>query len=61
MINHKFNLEKYFPQILYKIDIDGLTKINEASGLIAESIDSQYINNSTFRPLSESSANYLLN
>ena len=61
MINHKFNLEKYFPQILYKIDIDGLTKINEASGLIAESIDSQYINNSTFRPLSESSANYLPN
>ena len=61
MINHKFNLEKYFPQILYKIDINGLTKINEASGLIVESIDSQYINNSTFRPLSESSANYLLN
>ena len=61
MINHKFNLEKYFPQILYKIDINGLTKINEASGLIVESVDSQYINNSTFRPLSESSANYLLN
>ena len=61
MINHKFNLEKYFPQILYKIDFNGLTKINEASGLIVESIDSQYINNSTFRPLSESSANYLLN
>ena len=61
MINHKFNLEKYFPEIFYKIDFNGLTKINEASGLIVESVDSQYINNSTFRPLSGSSANYLLN
>ena len=46
MINHKSSLE-----ILYRID----NWINEASGWIIELIESQYINISTYRPLSGSS------
>ena len=49
MINYKFDLVKSFQEILYRID----NWINEGSGWIVESIDSQYINISTFKPLSE--------
>ena len=51
MINHKFDLDKSFQQILYRID----NWINEGSGWIVELIESQYINISTYRPLSGSS------
>ena len=47
VISHKFNLDKSFQKILYKID----NWINEGSGWIIESINSQYINISTYRPL----------
>ena len=47
MINSKFDLDKCFQEILYRID----NWINESSGWIVESIESQYINISTFRPL----------
>ena len=51
MINQIFNLENYFQEILYLIDV----WINERSDWIVESIESQYINISTYRPLSGSS------
>ena len=51
MINHKFGLDKSFQEILYRID----NWINEGSGWIVEFIESQYINVSTYRPLSGSS------
>ena len=51
MINHKFSLENAFQEILYRID----NWINEGSGWIVKSIESQYINISTYRPLSGSS------
>ena len=47
MINSKFDLDKCFQEILYRID----NWINESSGWILESIESQYINISTYRPL----------
>ena len=50
MINHKFSLENAFQEILYRID----NWINEGSGWIVELIESQYINVSTYRPLSGS-------
>ena len=50
MINHKFSLENAFQEILYRID----NWINEGSGWIVELIESQYINISTYRPLSGS-------
>ena len=50
VINHRFRLENYFQEILYMIDV----WINEGSGWIVESIESQYINISTYRPLSGS-------
>ena len=49
--NHKFKLEKSFEEILYMIDI----WINNGSGWIIELIESQYINISTYSPLSGSS------
>ena len=49
VINHKFNLENAFQEILYLID----NWINKAYGWIVESIESQCINVSTYRPLSE--------
>ena len=49
--NHVFRLEKSFEEILYMIDV----WINNESGWIIELIESQYINISTYRPLSESS------
>ena len=51
VINHKFGLENAFQEILYRID----NWINEGSGWIVELIESQYINISTYRPLSGSS------
>ena len=51
MINHRFRLENAFQEILYLID----AWINKASGWIVESIESQYINISTYRPLSRRS------
>ena len=46
-----FRLEKSFEEILYMIDV----WINNGSGWIIELIESQYINISTYRPLSGSS------
>ena len=51
LINHRFKLENYFQEILHLID----NCINEGSGWIVESIESQYINISAYRPLSGSS------
>ena len=50
VINHRFRLENYFQGILYMIDVC----INNASVWNVESIKSQYINISAYRPLSES-------
>ena len=51
LTNHIFKLEKSFEEILYMIDV----WINSGSGWIIEIIESQYINISTYRPLSGSS------
>ena len=51
VINHRFRLENSFQEILYTIDV----WINKGSGWNVESIESQYINISTYRPLSGSS------
>ena len=51
MINHRFKLEESFQEILYVID----ASINNRSGWITQSIESQYINISTYRPWSGSS------
>ena len=50
VINHRFRLENYFQEILYMIDV----WINKGSGWNLELIESQYINISTYRPLSGS-------
>ena len=51
VINHRFRLENSFQEILYMIDV----WINNGSGWNVESIESQYINISTYRPLAGSS------
>ena len=51
MINHKFDLEKAFQEILYSIEL----WVNEIFDWIIEKIHSQYINISHFRPSSWSS------
>ena len=51
VINHRYILDKSFQEILYRID----AWVNGGSGWIIESIESQYINISTYRPLVESS------
>ena len=51
IINKRFKLEHAFQEILYRID----AWINKGSGWIIESIESQYINISTYRPLIGSS------
>ena len=51
MRNHKFSLGNVFQNILYRID----DWINEWSGWIDELVESQYIDISTYRPLSGSS------
>ena len=48
---HMFRLENSFEEILYMIDV----WINNGSGWIIELIQSQYINISTYRPLSGNS------
>ena len=48
VINHRLKVENSFQEILYMID----AWINEGCGWIVESIKSQYINISTYRPLS---------
>ena len=50
VINHEFNLENAFQEMLYSFD----NWINEGSGWIIELIESQYISVSTYRPLSRS-------
>ena len=49
--NKRFKLQNAFQEILYRIDC----WINEGSGWIIESIESQYINISSYRPLLGSS------
>ena len=51
VINHRFRLENSFQEILYMIDV----WINNGSGWNVESIESQCINISTYRPLAGSS------
>ena len=51
VINDTLTLENYFQEILYMID----AWINKRSGLNVELIKAQYINVSTYRPLSGSS------
>ena len=51
VINNRFKLEDSFQEIVYMI----VAWINEGSGWIVESIESQCINISTYRPLSGSS------
>ena len=51
IINDRYKLDQSFQEILYKID----AWINKGSGWIIESIESQYINISTYRPLAGSS------
>ena len=48
VINYRFKLENSFQNFLYLTD----NWINKGSGWIVESIESQYINISTYRPLS---------
>ena len=52
VINQRFRLENYFQEILYMIDV----WIDKGSGWNVESIESQNINISTYRPLSGSSS-----
>ena len=51
VINHRYKLNKYFQETLYRIH----AWINRVSGWIIELIESQYINFSTYRPLVGSS------
>ena len=51
VINHIYKLNKSFQEILYRVD----AWINKGSGWIIESIESQYINISTYRLLVGSS------
>ena len=48
MTNHKVSLKNAFQEISYRID----NWINQGSGWIVELIESQFINVSTYRPLS---------
>ena len=47
MINHKFSLDKSFQEIWYRIE----NWSNEGSSWIVELVKSQYINISTYIPL----------
>ena len=47
VINHRYKINKSFQEILYRID----AWINDGSGYIVESIQSQYINITTYKPL----------
>ena len=57
VINHWFRLKNSFQEILYMIDV----WINKGFGWNVESIESQYINISTYIPLSGNSYIDLLN
>ena len=50
VINYRFRLENSFQEIVYMINV----WINNGSGWNVESTESQYINISTYRPLSGS-------
>ena len=47
VINHEFNLDTSFQEILYRM----YNWINEGSGWIVESIDGEYVNISAYSPL----------
>ena len=47
VINHKFDLDKSFQEILCRVD----NWIHESSSWFIESVESQYVNVSTYRPL----------
>ena len=47
IIYHRYKLDKYFQEILYRIH----AWINEGSGWIIELIELQYINDSAYKPL----------
>ena len=51
VISHRYKLNQSFQEILHRID----AWVNKRSGWIIESIESQYINISTYRPLVGSS------
>ena len=51
VINHRYKLNKSFQEILCRID----AWINKGSGWIVESIESQYINITAYKPLVGSS------
>ena len=51
MVNHKLSLGNAFEKILYMVD----NWVNKGSGWIVESVESQYIKISTYRPLTGSS------
>ena len=51
VINSEFSLDKYFQEVLYRID----NWINEGSGWIIESINSEYVNISMYSLLIGSS------
>ena len=50
-MNHRYELNKSFQEILYRTD----ACINKGSGWIVESIELQYINITTYKPLVGSS------
>ena len=51
MLSYRFRRENAFQKILYRID----SWINKGSGCVVELIESQFINISTYRPLSGTS------
>ena len=57
VINNRFKLEHAFQEILYRID----AWINKESGWIIESIESQYINISTYKTISRNFLHRLAN
>ena len=57
VINKRFKLEHAFQELLYRID----ACINEGSGWIIESIESQYINISTYKTISRNFLHRLAN
>ena len=52
IINHRYKLDQSFQEILHRID----AWINKGSGSIIESIESQCINISAYRPILGSSS-----
>ena len=56
IINHRYKLDQSFQEILYRID----AWINKGSGWIIESLESQYINISTYRPFQLTVGSYYI-